>query len=80
MQIVQLIGAFAILSAFGLAQRRLLTPDSFTYLALNLVGSAVLVVTALDASQWGFVMLNTCWAAVSLWGLSTKLRRPSTTV
>lgn len=79
MQIAQILGAFAILAAFGLSQRRILSVDSYIYLLLNIGGSAVLVVTALDASQWGFVMLNTCWTAVSLWGLTTKLRRPMKT-
>jgi uncharacterized membrane protein len=76
-QIAQILGALMILAAFGLAQRRTLSVDGYVYLLLNLAGSAVLVITALDASQWGFVMLNTCWAAVSVWGLTTKLRGPS---
>ena len=77
MQIVQILGALAILFAFGFAQRRLLAQDSYTYLFLNLAGSAALAVTALELAQWGFVLLNTSWFAVALYGLATRLRRPA---
>jgi hypothetical protein len=49
-------------------------PDSRLYLALNLVGSAILAVLALAASQWGFVLLEGVWAVVSAWGLATAPR------
>jgi hypothetical protein len=74
-QIIQILGALAILAAFGLAQRRLLANDSYVYLFLNLAGSAALAVTALDLAQWGFVLLNTSWFIVALFGLMTRLRR-----
>jgi hypothetical protein len=38
-----------------------------------LVGSVILFALALDASQWGFVLLEGVWAIVSAAGL---LRRP----
>lgn len=49
-------------------------PRSRVYLVLNLVGSAVLAVLAWEERQWGFLLLESVWAAVSLWGLA-QLRR-----
>jgi hypothetical protein len=41
-----------------------------SYLVLNLVGSAVLAADAWWGRQWGFVLLEGVWAAVSLGGLA----------
>lgn len=70
-QLIQVVGALLILVAFGAVQMGRMQPTSRTYLALNLVGSAILAVLALASSQWGFVLLETVWAAVSAWGLLT---------
>ena len=64
-QVIQLIGALMILVAFAAAQRGSMSTTSRTYLVLNLVGSLILTVLAVHAQQWGFVLLEACWAAVS---------------
>ncbi len=73
-QLVQVVGALLILSAFAAAQFGAMDQHSRTYLVLNLVGSAVLAVLAWEESQWGFLLLESVWAVVSLWGL-VQLRR-----
>ena len=73
-QLIQIIGALLILAAFAAVQFDRMRPDSRLYLALNLLGSAILAVLAFAASQWGFVLLETVWAIVSAWGLITALR------
>ena len=73
-QIVQVFGALLILAAFAAAQFRLLSPHSRAYLTLNLVGAAVLTVLAWRERQWGFLLLESAWTLVSLWGLAQALR------
>lgn len=68
-QVVQVVGALLILAAFAAVQFKRWEPDSRAYLSLNLLGSAILAVLAVEASQWGFVLLETVWALVSAWGL-----------
>ena len=46
LQLIQVAGALAILAGFALGQFGVLTPQSSSYLALNLVGAAVLAVLA----------------------------------
>jgi hypothetical protein len=74
-QIVQVLGSLLILAAFAAAQRGALSQASRTYLVLNLVGSAVLAVLAAYEKQLGFLLLDTCWALVSAWGLTAAIRR-----
>ena len=76
-QLVQILGSLLILTAFAAAQRDLLSTESRTYLTLNLIGSAVLTVLAAHEQQWGFLLLEACWAMVSGWGLMRRLRRPA---
>ena len=73
-QVIQIVGALLILTAFGAVQFNRMSPNSSSYLALNLIGSIILAVLALAASQWGFVLLEGVWAIVSAWGLFTALQ------
>ena len=78
-QIVQVVGALMILAGFAGLQMGKISAVSRTYLWLNLVGSVVLAVLALHEEQWGFVLLETVWAAVSAWSLVQVIRgRPPT--
>lgn len=73
-QVIQIAGAILILVAFIAAQRERMSPRSIAYLVLNLVGSAILAVLALLDSDWGFLLLEGVWAAVSAFGLAERLR------
>jgi hypothetical protein len=68
-QVVQVAGAVLVLAAFAAGQVGYLRQDSYPYLLLNLVGSAVLAELAYEQGQVGFLLLEGVWALVSLWGL-----------
>jgi hypothetical protein len=78
-QLVQVFGSLLILVAFAAAQRGALTATSRSYLLLNLVGSTLLTILAAHERQWGFLLLEFCWALVSGRGLIKSIggeRRP----
>lgn len=76
--LVQVVGALLVLTGFVLAQARLLTPQARTYLVVNAVGATVLAVDAYFESQWGFLLLEGVWAAISIGGLLGRTRRTTT--
>jgi membrane-bound ClpP family serine protease len=72
--VLQIVGAILILIAFVAVQFKRLDATTWSYLLLNLVGSAVLAVVARIGRDWRFLLLEGVWAAVSAWGLIGKLR------
>jgi hypothetical protein len=73
-QLVQIFGSLLILIAFVSAQRGALSAQSRRYLLFNLAGSTILTVLAAHERQYGFLLLEFCWALVSAWGLVQMLR------
>jgi hypothetical protein len=67
--VIQIVGAVLILTAFVAAQRGAMSPRAPGYLWLNLSGSAVLAVIAAAHADWGFLLLEGVWAIVSGWSL-----------
>lgn len=72
-QVIQVVGALFVLAAFAASQLRELPTDSRLYLALNLVGSAILAILAVVEGQIGFLLLEGVWAIVSAWSLLVVL-------
>jgi hypothetical protein len=70
--LLQLLGATAILAAFIATQRRWLAPLEYASLTLNLAGSGLLACLALIGHQWGFLLLEGGWALVSAGGLWSR--------
>ena len=71
--LVQLVGSTLVLIAFVAAQTGRLVPSSRSYLMLNAVGSVGLAVSAVVEAQWGFLVLEAVWSAVSIEGLRRSL-------
>lgn len=65
----QIAGALLVLAGFAGAQLGALDTRSRVYLVLNLAGSAILTALAAVEEQYGFLLLEAVWAAVSAWGL-----------
>ena len=76
-QIISLVGAALILAAFVGNTFNWITSQSVPYQGLNLVGAALLTVTAVINVQWGFIVLEGVWTVVSLIGLVQATRAPS---
>ena len=79
-QLVQVLGSLLVLAAFAAAQRGALATTSKPYLLLNVAGSAILGTLAALGHQWGFLLLEGSWAAVSAYGLRPRgpgRRRPA---
>ena len=74
-QIISLAGALLILLAFTLQQRGRWQAQETRYLVCNAVGALTLSVVAWFEQQWGFLLMESVWTAVSLYGL--LVRRPA---
>jgi hypothetical protein len=73
-QVVQVIGALMILTAYAAAQTGRWSTDTPLYLWLNLVGSVILAVLAATSRNWGFLLLEGVWAIVTAMSLLKRFR------
>jgi hypothetical protein len=64
--ILQIVGALLILAPFVAQQFGRLDTDAPAYLWPNLIGSGALAALAAVSGQWGFLLLEGVWAAVTI--------------
>jgi hypothetical protein len=67
--VVQALGSAVVLVAFAASQLGLASSVSRLYLAANVIGSLALAASAWLGSQWGFLVLEGTWCAVSAFSI-----------
>jgi hypothetical protein len=73
-QVVQLVGAVLIVSAYVAAQQNRLRFDSVQFLAMNALGAGILTVVAAVNRDFGFLLLEGVWTWVSARGLRRAIK------
>lgn len=75
------IGALSAVSAYGAVTAKRISADSVTFQALNLVGAALLSVSASAHGAWPSAIVNVVWVAIGAFALRAIWwdRRPQRT-
>jgi hypothetical protein len=72
--LLQILGALAVLGAFLATQLGRLHPRAVPYLVVNALGAGLLAVLALLGRDWGFLLLEGVWSSVSVASLVARRR------
>jgi formate hydrogenlyase subunit 3/multisubunit Na+/H+ antiporter MnhD subunit len=73
-QILSMLGSIIVLIPYALLGLRKMKPTSFVYSFMNFLGSVILMYVAIDIMQYGFIVLEVVWTAVSLYGMYRALK------
>lgn len=76
-QIVSLVGAAFILAAFVTNTFGKFGAESLPYQGMNLVGGLCLAYSAIVTRQYGFIVLESAWTLISLYGIARALSQSS---
>ena len=74
LQIISVVGAVMVLTAYGLNQGGVWRELHAGYLALNIAGSLMLGVVAIVDQRAGFILLEFAWAGLGLIGVARAIR------
>jgi len=74
LQVISVVGALMILTAYGLNQSGVWRELHGGYLALNIVGSLLLGIVAIADQRAGFILLEFAWAGLGLIGVARAIR------
>jgi len=74
LQLISVMGALMVLLAYGLLQSGIWSELHVGYLALNIIGSLLLAVVAIEDQRVGFIFLELAWAGLGLIGVVRALR------
>jgi drug/metabolite transporter (DMT)-like permease len=81
-QVLSVVGALMVLAAYALIQSGIWRELDAGYLALNIVGSLLLGVVAIEDQRVGFILLEFAWAGLGLIGVvrAVKARKTAAAV
>ena len=79
LQLISILGARLVLSAYGLIQGGVGNELNAGYLALNIVGSLLLGIVAIADQRVGFIFLEFAWAGLGLVGVARAMKARRTT-
>ncbi len=68
-QIISVVGAVVILTAYAAQAFKLLAANGRAYLLLNFIGGVLLCLAAISVGQVGFILLEGAWSLISFIGL-----------
>ena len=74
LQVISVLGALMVLSAYGLIQGGVWSELNAGYLALNIVGSLLLGIVAIEDQRVGFIFLEFAWAGLGLVGVARAVK------
>jgi hypothetical protein len=74
LQLISVMGALMVLSAYGLLQSGIWSELHVGYLAFNIIGSLLLAVVAIEDQRVGFIFLELAWAGLGLIGVVRAVR------
>jgi hypothetical protein len=70
------IGVSILLLAYFFNLFNKISKQSFIYLLLNIIGASLACIASVLLHYWPFIILEACWAFVSIIGLGKKLFSP----
>ncbi|HSF67307.1 MAG TPA: hypothetical protein VLA67_07730 [Nitrospiraceae bacterium] len=74
LQMISMLGALMVLSAYGLLQSGIWRELNAGYLAFNIVGSLLLGIIAIVDQRVGFIFLEFAWAGLGLIGVARAVK------
>lgn len=74
LQLISVVGALMVLSAYGMIQGGVWRELDPGYLALNIVGSLLLGIVAIADQRIGFIFLEFAWAGLGFVGVARAMK------
>jgi len=77
-QVLSVVGALMVLTAYALIQSGIWRELDAGYLALNIIGSLLLGIVAIEDQRVGFILLEFAWAGLGLIGVVRAVKARKT--
>ncbi|HEX7765519.1 MAG TPA: hypothetical protein VF443_02315 [Nitrospira sp.] len=77
-QVLSVVGALMVLTAYALIQSGIWRELDPGYLALNIIGSLLLGIVAIEDQRVGFILLEFAWAGLGLIGVVRAVKARKT--